>query len=129
MSAFAVRKVAAPVAIDYSILKRTEAGQFVPVPNDSIFRADDQVRIKVHLAGPGTLQLLQGKKTIAIESVAGTQDRTLPADGAIPLSGGSTLQLIYQATPQSVNQAFAPGANAVPGTPSAHTVTIQLRTQ
>ncbi len=110
---------AAATRVEYSLLKRIGFGDFVPVPNDTVFNQDDVVRVKIHLAGSGNLSLMQGNRRVATESVSGTEDRVLPREGGIPVSEGSLLQLVFE----PVAQSFAPGLPA-----ATHYIRIQLKT-
>ena len=122
--AYSVSRKAAAPAVDYSILKQTASGEFVTVANDSIFAKDDHVRLKIHLAGPGTLELRQQGKVVASQTLAVRQDQVLPTQGSIALSAGAALQLTLLPVPM---QGFTPGAAQPPATP--RTIIIQLRTE
>lgn len=90
-AAVAVKPVGAtfarPAGIRYTVLRQQPDGTVAEVEPDTVFRAGDQVRLGIETNAPGNLLVRDGDTELANFPAVPRTKYTVPADGAIELSG------------------------------------------
>jgi hypothetical protein len=106
-------------ALQYTILKRSATGTFLPVAPNTMFEVGDQLRLALESNQAGTVQLLQTKDSGApgpsfVGQLQRDQRVTIPANGAIrldPGTSGTSLRLLFTSgAPPILQNSFTPGA-------------------
>jgi hypothetical protein len=128
MAVFKEKAAEAPSV--YTLLKKSESGDFLAVPEGTVFARTDEVRVKIRAPGPALIALFQGTRLIANESTQTAGDYILPKEGGISLASGTALELRLSQPPRPLSQAFTPGARAVAErAESVRTIRISIRTE
>jgi hypothetical protein len=73
----------------YRILRRDASGAFSEAADETVFVADDAVRLRVETPAAGILSLSSGGELLASLPVAANQSYVLPADRPITLDAGA----------------------------------------
>lgn len=116
-------------ALEYTILKRTAAGDYIAVAPNTMFAAGDQLRLALESNQPGVVSVTQSKDAGAPgPSFVGRLQRaervTLPENGFIrldPNTTGTSLRLVFTSgVPAALQNSFIPkSVGVVGGMPAA----------
>ena len=104
------------MAIRYTLLRRTESGDYVPVPEDYLFGSADQVRLRVEVNGNGFLAVTDENRQplYAVQVTPGS-----------PVVIPRTLSVADR--DRAIDIAFTPGWNL--SEPQAQTMRSEFRSQ